>query len=167
MPCRPLLSTSLSWLFLISVPVVSHESASKECKQKLAEAYALNHKLNGSVSEQDLFNLRRKLEEDESQKYKSRNLKQKLIISWAKNNDFQAKYCSYYYSIGTWFSSSIQLSFKYSPYSANPTSTTFMWVLYTSYLTYISYWGYVYIESNVHTILRLCMPSVNAFISYI
>lgn len=61
-------------------PVVFHESASKECKRKLAEAYALNHKLNGSVSEQDLFNLRRKLEEDESQKSKSRNLKQKLII---------------------------------------------------------------------------------------
>lgn len=82
------------FLILTFIPVVFHESASKECKRKLAEAYALNHKLNGSVSEQDLFNLRRKLEEDESQKSKSRNLKQKLIIPWAKNIAFQAKYCS-------------------------------------------------------------------------
>ncbi|KAH0734507.1 hypothetical protein KY285_010214 [Solanum tuberosum] len=31
-------------------PVVSHDSASKECKMRLGEAYALNKKLNGLVS---------------------------------------------------------------------------------------------------------------------
>ncbi|XP_052183111.1 (6-4)DNA photolyase isoform X2 [Diospyros lotus] len=44
-------------------PVVSHDTASKDCKRKLAEAYELNKKLNGSVSEQDLKFLRRKFEE--------------------------------------------------------------------------------------------------------
>uniref|UniRef100_A0A6N2MUC6 Photolyase/cryptochrome alpha/beta domain-containing protein n=1 Tax=Salix viminalis TaxID=40686 RepID=A0A6N2MUC6_SALVM len=46
-------------------PVVYHDSASKECKRKLAEAYALNQKLNGQLSQEDLDNLRRKLEQDE------------------------------------------------------------------------------------------------------
>ncbi|KAL6137710.1 hypothetical protein ACLB2K_062999 [Fragaria x ananassa] len=46
-------------------PVVYHDSASKECKKKMAEAYALNQKLSGLVSEEDLINLRRKLEEDQ------------------------------------------------------------------------------------------------------
>ncbi|XP_050382163.1 (6-4)DNA photolyase [Argentina anserina] len=45
-------------------PVVCHDSASKECKKKMAEAYALNQKLTGLVSEEDLINLRRKQEED-------------------------------------------------------------------------------------------------------
>ncbi|CAN0906941.1 (6-4)DNA photolyase [Linum grandiflorum] len=44
-------------------PVVSHDSASKQCKNKLAAAYELNKKLNGVVSEDDLRILRRKLEE--------------------------------------------------------------------------------------------------------
>ncbi|XP_044495187.1 (6-4)DNA photolyase isoform X1 [Mangifera indica] len=57
-------------------PVVSHDSASKECKRKLGEAYALNQKLNGQVSEEDLKNLRRKLEEDKEQE--SRRQRQKL-----------------------------------------------------------------------------------------
>ncbi|XP_031265156.1 (6-4)DNA photolyase [Pistacia vera] len=59
-------------------PVVSHDSASKECKRKLGEAYALNQKLNGQVSEDDLKNLRRKLEEDKEQESGSRRQKQKL-----------------------------------------------------------------------------------------
>ncbi|CAN1162153.1 (6-4)DNA photolyase [Linum perenne] len=44
-------------------PVVSHDSASKECKNKLGAAYELNKKLNGVVSEDDLRVLRIKLEE--------------------------------------------------------------------------------------------------------
>ncbi|XP_021736756.1 (6-4)DNA photolyase-like [Chenopodium quinoa] len=61
-------------------PVVSHDSASKECKRKLAEAYALNRQLNGSVSEDDLCKLRRKLEEDQQiQKPAAKKQKQKLI----------------------------------------------------------------------------------------
>ncbi|KAK3026097.1 hypothetical protein RJ639_040769 [Escallonia herrerae] len=62
-------------------PVVSHDSASKECKRKLAEAYELNKKLNGVVSNEDLQGLRRKLEEKESQEPRPKRLKQKLI-SW-------------------------------------------------------------------------------------
>ncbi|OMO54266.1 Cytochrome c oxidase, subunit Vb [Corchorus capsularis] len=42
-------------------PVVSHDSAIKECRRKMGEAYALNKKLNGLVSEEDLKSLRRKL----------------------------------------------------------------------------------------------------------
>lgn len=61
---------------LCFVSVVSHDSASKECKRKLGEAYALNQKLNGQVSEEDLKNLRRKLEEDKEQE--SRRQRQKL-----------------------------------------------------------------------------------------
>lgn len=46
--------------------MVLHDSASKECKRRMGEAYALNQKLNGLVSEQDLHSLRRKLDEDQS-----------------------------------------------------------------------------------------------------
>ncbi|KAJ8445570.1 hypothetical protein Cgig2_012458 [Carnegiea gigantea] len=60
-------------------PVVAHDSASKECKKKLAEAYALNRKLNGAVNEDDLRNLKRKLEEDQNQEGTERSQKQKLI----------------------------------------------------------------------------------------
>ncbi|KAJ8773587.1 hypothetical protein K2173_005833 [Erythroxylum novogranatense] len=60
-------------------PVVSHDSASKECKRKLAEAYALNKRLNGNVSDEDLRNLRRKLDEGQEQEPKIRRQRQKLI----------------------------------------------------------------------------------------
>ncbi|WCJ40620.1 Cryptochrome-1 [Euphorbia peplus] len=51
-------------------PVVSHDSASKECKRKLGEAYALNKKLNSNVREEDLKNLKRKLEQNHNQEQK-------------------------------------------------------------------------------------------------
>ncbi|KAL8458084.1 hypothetical protein ACS0TY_035816 [Phlomoides rotata] len=62
-------------------PVVDHGVASKECKQILYEAYELNKRLNGEVSEEDLKNLRRKLEEDKRLLPKSTNkrLKQTTI----------------------------------------------------------------------------------------
>ncbi|KAF8400694.1 hypothetical protein HHK36_013994 [Tetracentron sinense] len=60
-------------------PVIAHNSASKECKRKLAEAYALNRANNGLVSEEDLKGLRRKLEEDQCQDSKFSRQKQKLI----------------------------------------------------------------------------------------
>lgn len=69
--------------FLFFFPVVTHDSASKESKRKLAEAYELNKKLNGIVSNEALQILRRKLEDDESQKSKSKRQKQKLI-GWPK-----------------------------------------------------------------------------------
>ncbi|XP_002517574.2 (6-4)DNA photolyase isoform X2 [Ricinus communis] len=53
-------------------PVVAHDSASKECKKKLAESYALNQKLNGKLGEEDLRNLRRKLEQDQDQEHKGK-----------------------------------------------------------------------------------------------
>ena len=59
--------------------MVSHDSASKECRRRLAEAYELNKKQNGTVSEEDLKKLRRKLEEDKIQESKSKRLKQKSI----------------------------------------------------------------------------------------
>ncbi|CAH9108451.1 unnamed protein product [Cuscuta epithymum] len=43
-------------------PVVSHGSASKECCQRLSEAYEMNKKLNGTVRDEDLNDLKRKLE---------------------------------------------------------------------------------------------------------
>lgn len=60
-------------------PVVCHDSAIKECKRKLAEAYALNKRLDGSVTEEDLKKLRRKLEEDENQESNTSRTRQKLI----------------------------------------------------------------------------------------
>uniref|UniRef100_A0A5B7BW64 (6-4)DNA photolyase n=1 Tax=Davidia involucrata TaxID=16924 RepID=A0A5B7BW64_DAVIN len=60
-------------------PVVSHDTASKECKRKLAEAYELNKKTNGLVSDEDLRKLRRKFEEDQSQESKPKRRKQKPI----------------------------------------------------------------------------------------
>ncbi|KAH9607866.1 hypothetical protein KSS87_000002 [Heliosperma pusillum] len=60
-------------------PLVPHDSASKECKRKLAEAYALNRNKNGIVSEEDLRSLRRKLEEGVNEESGPRRLKQKLI----------------------------------------------------------------------------------------
>lgn len=59
--------------------MVSHDSASKECKRKLAAAYALNRQLNGNVSEDDLRKLRRELEEDQKQEPAVKKQKQKSI----------------------------------------------------------------------------------------
>lgn len=61
------------------VPVVFHDTASKECKNKLAEAYELNKTRNGTVNEEDLKILRRKFEEKQSEEPKSKRLKNK---SW-------------------------------------------------------------------------------------
>lgn len=62
------------------LPVVSHESASKECLMRLGEAYALNKKLNGWVSEEELNELKRKVDkESTTQDSVSRTKKQKLI----------------------------------------------------------------------------------------
>jgi len=61
------------------VSVVSHDSASKECRGKMGEAYALNKKLNGLVSEDDLKNLRRKLDESERQEPQAKRSKQQLL----------------------------------------------------------------------------------------
>ncbi|KAF6164526.1 hypothetical protein GIB67_025352 [Kingdonia uniflora] len=60
-------------------PVVDHNIASKECKKKMGEAYALNRANNGLVGEEDLKGLRRKLEDDQHQDSKSRTQKQKLV----------------------------------------------------------------------------------------
>ncbi|KAB1218639.1 (6-4)DNA photolyase [Morella rubra] len=60
-------------------PVVLHDSASKECRRKMAEAYALNQKLNGVVWEEDLRDLRRKMEENPKQEAKTKRMRQKLI----------------------------------------------------------------------------------------
>ncbi|CAH8337536.1 unnamed protein product [Eruca vesicaria subsp. sativa] len=46
-------------------PMVMHDEASKECKRKMGEAYALNKKMNGNIGDEDLKDLRRKLENDE------------------------------------------------------------------------------------------------------
>ncbi|KAK8514322.1 hypothetical protein V6N13_063216 [Hibiscus sabdariffa] len=60
-------------------PVVSHDSASKECRKRMGEAYALNQRLNGVVSEEEMRKLRRKFDEgDEEQEPKPRRLRQKL-----------------------------------------------------------------------------------------
>ncbi|XP_028766312.1 (6-4)DNA photolyase isoform X1 [Neltuma alba] len=62
------------------MPVVSHDSASKECRRRMAEAYALNKELNDSMSEEDLKNLRRKLDEGtQEQETKHKRYRQKLI----------------------------------------------------------------------------------------
>ncbi|RDX85811.1 (6-4)DNA photolyase [Mucuna pruriens] len=61
------------------MPVVSHDSASKECRRKMGEAYALNKELNGLVSEDDLKKLRRKLDESEGQEPGAKRHKQQLI----------------------------------------------------------------------------------------
>ncbi|KAG2379788.1 (6-4)DNA photolyase [Vigna angularis] len=53
--------------------------ASKECRRKMGEAYALNKELNGLVGEDDLKNLRRKLDESERQEPEGKRYKQKLI----------------------------------------------------------------------------------------
>uniref|UniRef100_M4DX76 (6-4)DNA photolyase n=1 Tax=Brassica campestris TaxID=3711 RepID=M4DX76_BRACM len=45
-------------------PMVMHDAASKECKRKMGEAYALNKKMNGNIGDDDLKDLRRKLETD-------------------------------------------------------------------------------------------------------
>lgn len=65
--------------------MVSHDSASKECKRKLGEAYALNQKLNGQVSEDNLKNLRRKFEGEENQE-SGRRQKQKTLTDWLKDH---------------------------------------------------------------------------------
>ena len=62
--------------------VVPHDSASKESRRKMAEAYSMNQKLNGKVSEEDLKQLRRKLEEDSDdtkQEVKTKRMRQKSI----------------------------------------------------------------------------------------
>lgn len=64
-------------------PVVSHESASKDCRQRVGEAYELNKKLNGMVSDEDLSELKRKLEAGDKKmtmEHKPKRLKQTLLI---------------------------------------------------------------------------------------
>ncbi|XP_060172789.1 (6-4)DNA photolyase isoform X1 [Lycium barbarum] len=61
-------------------PVVSHDSASKECRMRLGEAYALNKTLNGLVSEEDLNASRRKSDNESTILDSiSKKKKQKLI----------------------------------------------------------------------------------------
>ncbi|XP_010487391.1 PREDICTED: (6-4)DNA photolyase-like [Camelina sativa] len=60
-------------------PMVLHDTASKECKRKMGETYALNKKKEGKVDDEDLKNLRRKLQEDgHEEPTKIRNQRQKL-----------------------------------------------------------------------------------------
>ena len=58
--------------------MLRHDSASKECRKKMGEAYALNQKLDGLVSEEDLKSLRRKLDEDGEQEPQPKKQRQKL-----------------------------------------------------------------------------------------
>lgn len=58
--------------------MVAHDSANKDCRRRMAEAYALNQKMSGMVSAEDLRNLRRKLEED--QKPEVENKRQRKLI---------------------------------------------------------------------------------------
>jgi cryptochrome len=62
-----------------SVSVVPHDSESKECWRKIAEANTLNQKLNGVVSEEDLKNLRRELEDHPEQQAKIKRIRQKPV----------------------------------------------------------------------------------------
>ncbi|KAM6585887.1 hypothetical protein CsatB_012889 [Cannabis sativa] len=66
-------------------PVVLHDSASKECKRRMGEAYALNKKLNGLVSEEELSSLRKRLDEEDDKKNQVQEVKtkkQKTIDDW-------------------------------------------------------------------------------------
>ncbi|XP_022145844.1 (6-4)DNA photolyase isoform X2 [Momordica charantia] len=56
-------------------PVVSHDIATKECKRKMGEAYELNKRLNGVISEEDLENLKRSSKEEQSQKVQTKSEK--------------------------------------------------------------------------------------------
>lgn len=67
--------------------MVSHDSASKECRRRIAEAYDLNKMLNGVVSEEDLNILKRKLE-DQSKQSELKRLKQKLIGKKEKRDGY-------------------------------------------------------------------------------
>lgn len=58
--------------------VVSHDTATKDCKRKMAEAYELNKRLNGVISEEDLENLKRSSKEEESQKVHAKRKRQTL-----------------------------------------------------------------------------------------
>ncbi|KAL5976980.1 (6-4)DNA photolyase [Asimina triloba] len=58
-------------------PVVDHEFASKECRRKMGAAYALNQRMHGLVSVEDLNSLRRKLEEEKSNTSQLRNQKRR------------------------------------------------------------------------------------------
>ncbi|KAG7025764.1 (6-4)DNA photolyase, partial [Cucurbita argyrosperma subsp. argyrosperma] len=62
-------------------PVVSHDIATKDCRRKMAEAYELNKRLNGMISEDDLENLKRSSEEEQSQKVQTKR-KRQTIIDW-------------------------------------------------------------------------------------
>ena len=59
--------------------MVPHDFASKECRRKMAEAYALNHKLNSKVSEEDLKKIKQKDPEDPKQEVKAKRMRSKLI----------------------------------------------------------------------------------------
>ena len=63
------------------VSVVSHDSASKECKKRMGGAYELNRKSDGSVSEEALNVLRTRFEEDQKQDVKGKK-RQKTIADW-------------------------------------------------------------------------------------
>lgn len=56
-------------------PVISHDMASQSCRRKMAEAYELNRRLNGSVGEEDLNVLARKLAQDQAPESRSKRKK--------------------------------------------------------------------------------------------
>lgn len=66
----------VSTIFLFSV--VSHDIAIKECRKKMREAYELNKRLKGLISEEDLENLKRNSEEL-CQKAQTKRKRQTLI----------------------------------------------------------------------------------------
>lgn len=72
-------TNSITQVYHLSFSVVSHDIATKECRRKMAEAYELNKRLNGLISEEDLENLKRNSEEQQSQKVQTKRKRQTLI----------------------------------------------------------------------------------------
>lgn len=115
-------------LSLYFVPVVCHDSATKECRRKMAEAYALNKRLDGSVSDEDLKNLRRKLEEKGNPESNTSRTKQK--VNWVKSQLWFFSAGKHDTTCNAHLTYKLSIRLKVSSLLYNPLKLYFTWLVF-------------------------------------
>uniref|UniRef100_A0A9I9DT15 Photolyase/cryptochrome alpha/beta domain-containing protein n=1 Tax=Cucumis melo TaxID=3656 RepID=A0A9I9DT15_CUCME len=63
-------------------PVLSHDIAIKECRKKMGEAYELNKRLKGLISEEDLENLKKQNSEEDQRQNAQTKRKRQTLNDW-------------------------------------------------------------------------------------
>ena len=69
-------------MYHLSLSVVSHDIAIKECRKKMGEAYELNKRLKGLISDEDLENLKKRNSEEDQRQNAQTKRKRQTLIDW-------------------------------------------------------------------------------------